>query len=125
MFTAEQATAIMQEVCERIASGQSLRHICESDHMADVSTVKRWLRENEEFRAQYTQAREDQADHYADVIVEIADTEPDAATARTRIDARKWVASKLLPKKYGDRQEIELSAQLDVRGWLQKLGEPE
>jgi hypothetical protein len=40
------------------------------------------------------------------LIVEIADTEPDAATARTRIDARKWVASKLLPKVYGDQVNV-------------------
>ncbi len=53
--------------------------------------------------AQYARAREEQADFYADEIVTIADTEPDAATARVRVDARKWVASKLKPKRYGDK----------------------
>ena len=48
-------------------------------------------------------AREKQADFYADEIITIADTEPDAAIARVRIDARKWTASKLRPKVYGDR----------------------
>ena len=48
-------------------------------------------------------AREKQADFCAGEIVTIADTEPDAAIARVRIDARKWVASKLRPKRYGDK----------------------
>ncbi len=51
----------------------------------------------------YARAREEQADFYADEIITIADTEPDAAIARVRIDARKWTASKLRPKVYGDR----------------------
>ena len=115
--------SIMDEVCERIANGQSLRHICESEHLPTTTTIKRWLRENDAFRTQYAQAREDQAEYYADLIVEIADTEPDAATARTRIDARKWVASKLLPKVYGDSQKLELAGSIDVRSWLSSLGE--
>lgn len=39
--------------------------------------------------ARYARGREEQADFYADEIVTIADTEPDAAIARVRIDARK------------------------------------
>ena len=42
-------------------------------------------------------------DFYAEDVVEIADNEPDPVKARVRVDARKWIASKLLPKKYGDR----------------------
>ncbi len=53
--------------------------------------------------ARYARARGEQADFYADEIITIADTEPDAAIARVRIDARKWAASKLRPKVYGDK----------------------
>lgn len=120
-----QVTQIMDEICERIAAGQSLRFICESEHLPTTTTIKRWLKDNEAFRSQYAQAREDQAEYYADVIVEISDSEKDAAVARVRIDARKWVASKLLPKVYGDKQQIEHSGQIDVRQWLQTLGEPD
>jgi hypothetical protein len=73
------------------------------------------------FAEQYARAREEQADGYADEIVAIADEPPQLVTKddgedvevsldsaaiqrqRLRIDARKWVASKLKPKKYGDK----------------------
>lgn len=112
---------IANEICERIARGASLRSITGADRddfMPGQTTVYRWLEENEEFRKQYAHARERQADHYAEEIVDIADgrddwkpTDAEMASAivrdpqrdRLRIDARKWVASKLAPKKYGDK----------------------
>lgn len=128
-FTPEIGDAI----CGGLVEGLSLRTICAADGMPNPATVYRWLREHDGFREQYTRAREDQAEGYADEIVEIADEEctmvksskhPTAAkddeeelevvfdsTAvarnRLRVEARKWTAAKLLPKKYGDRQTIE------------------
>jgi hypothetical protein len=65
-----------------------------------------WLALDAEFAAQYARAREEQADYYADEIIEIADTAEDANLARLRIDARKWKASKLRPKKYGEKIDL-------------------
>jgi hypothetical protein len=48
--------------------------------------------------AQYARAREEQAETLVGEIIEIADLEPDTNRARVRIDARKWYASKVLPK---------------------------
>ena len=79
-----------------------------------MTTVMRWLEAKPEFRDQYARARERQAHHYAAEIVEIADTEEDPAKARVRIDARKWVASKLLPKAYGERVEQHLTGDLTI-----------
>lgn len=62
---------------------------------------------------QYARARARQAEHYASEIIEIADTAEDAQLARLQVDARKWVASKLLPKVYGDKQEIEHSGKIE------------
>lgn len=109
-------------ICQRLADGHSLREICRDEKMPGRTTVLRWLTENEEFRSQYAIAREAQADHMADEILEIAD---DASNdwmlrkqgedqvevansehinrSRLRVDSRKWLLSKLLPKKYGDR----------------------
>jgi hypothetical protein len=70
--------------------------------MPGFATVKRWLSENADFQAQYARAREEQADFYADEIIQIADTCTDTNKARLQIDARKWKASKLAPKKYGN-----------------------
>lgn len=92
------------EICARLVNGESLRSICASEGMPDVKTVYRWMGANEEFRQQYAHAREDQADTLADEIVDISDdATEDPNSRRVRIDARKWVAAKLKPKKYGDR----------------------
>lgn len=100
---------IADEICFRISQGESLRKICEDKKMPCISAVITWRRENPEFMAQYTKAQEDRADHYADEIVEIADTAEDAAIARLRVDARKWVASKLKSKAYGDKIQNEVT----------------
>lgn len=94
-------------ICERIAQGESLRTICRDADMPSMRAVFNWLARYPDFVQQYTRARNEQAENYADDIVRIADEEQDPAKARVRIDARKWVAAKLLPKKYGDRQTIE------------------
>lgn len=117
-YSDEIATAI----CVRLADGESLRSICADDTMPDKATVFRWLSKHEEFRDQYARARETQADALFDEILDIADdghndwmarkfgeeerwVENGEALRRSalRVDARKWVVSKLLPKKYGDR----------------------
>ena len=93
-------------ICELIADGSSLRSICADERMPSVVTVRSWFRANQEFLSQYARARMEQADHYADEVVTIADTSLDANLARVKIDARKWAASKLNPKRYGDKLDI-------------------
>ncbi|WP_025899059.1 hypothetical protein [Sneathiella glossodoripedis] len=98
---------LAEKICDEIAEGKSLRQICRKKDMPGLTTIRRWLRDKEEFRLQYTRAREDQADYYADEIIEIADDENKRADdKRLMIDARKWAASKLKPKKYGDKLEL-------------------
>jgi len=72
---------------------------------------------SESVRQQYARAKEKAADKLADEIVEIADnaTPQDAHVARLKVDARKWVAAKLLPKKYGDRPaEVNVNTQINL-----------
>lgn len=118
-YTPEIATLI----CERMMDGESLRKICMSEGMPDKVTVLRWIREREEFRNQYAKAREVMIDGMAIEILEIADdgsndtyTNDDGHTvthydivtrSRLRVDTRKWLMSKLLPKKYGDKVVTE------------------
>lgn len=54
----------------------------------------------------YTRACSIRHEHYAEEIAEIADSKGDARDKQVRIDARKWLLSKLIPKKYGDRLEL-------------------
>lgn len=100
------------EICRRISEGETLKGICEDAHMPHTSTVLTWalgqisLALDGGFPAMYARARELRSELYADEIVEISDTEGDSAKARVRIDARKWVASKLLPRTYGEKLEL-------------------
>lgn len=117
-------------ICDRIADGESLRAICRSDGMPAPSTVCLWLSQNPGFSEQYARAREAQADALAEETLEIADdarndwmerqSDGDKSEgwvlngehvqrSRLRIDARKWFASKVAPKKYGDKVQAEVS----------------
>lgn len=113
MYSAEQAKAIKDRVCLEITEGKSLRSICQADDMPNADTIRVWLLEDGEFSAQYARAREEQADFYADEIIDIADTAKDANLARLQIDARKWKASKLQPKKYGDKIDVNHSGSVE------------
>lgn len=122
-FTQEKANTI----CERIAGGESLRSICQDEGLPSITSVMRWLADenNAAFRAQYARAREAQADYMAEEILSIADdglndtyvddegrkrTDQDViARSRLRVEARKWLASKMAPKKYGEKLQQEVS----------------
>ena len=69
--------------------------------------IYRWLDNNESFREQYAQARVRQADYYAEMIIDESFGAHDASIGRLRMDALKWASSKIAPKKYGDKIELE------------------
>ena len=113
------------EICSRLASGESLKSICRDEAMPGLTTIYRWLASNDQFRDLYTRAREDQADTLADEIIEISDdgrndwmlrngerdngwvaNGENVQRSRLRVEARKWIAAKLKPKKYSDRLEL-------------------
>lgn len=104
-FTQEMA----DHICSEMASGRSLRSICDDEGMPERRTVFRWLSKNDEFRHQYARAQEDRAAALAEDILEIADegSEGDTQRAKLRVDTRKWLMSKMAPKKYGDRTELD------------------
>jgi hypothetical protein len=102
-------TETAEKICTWLSEGKSLRAFCGLKGNPSQSMVYRWLAEHEDFREKYARAREEQAETFADAVVHIADTESDAGIARVRIDARKWAAGKLAPKKYGDKNTTELT----------------
>ena len=120
-------------ICERLVDGESLRSICSDKDMPAMSTVLVWLGDDALFAAQYARARENQADTLADEILEIADDarndwmerngQDDAGwqangehiqRSKLRVDARRWAASKLAPKKYGDRLDMSVKASVET-----------
>ena len=109
--------AVADAICERIEAGESLRAICKGETMPGYTTVGRWLDADEGFRAQYARARERQADTLAAEVIEIADaadTAENAQIARLRCDMRRWYASKLRPKVYGERVELEQTVRATI-----------
>ena len=97
-------------VLDSIESGSSLRAAAESNHISKALILKR-VRDDETFRDRYARAKEIQLESLADEITTIADSADteDHQVARLRIDSRKWLLSKLVPKKYGDRVEQFIS----------------
>ena len=106
------ADEIADAICEAIIEGGALYRICEQEGFPSENTVYRWIEEKPEFREKYARARELQQDREADKIVVIADETTDPNKARLQIDARKWRASKLAPKKYGDRLDLNHSGSI-------------
>ena len=119
-------------ICARLADGRSLRSICADGDMPSATTVFRWLADEKysAFREQYTRAREAQADAIFDEILDIADDVANdtrkgpngedlcdhewISRSRLRVDARKWMAGKLAPKKYGDKLDVGLAVSGEI-----------
>lgn len=96
------------EILTRIATGESMRQIClKSDHLPDMSNVFKYMWTDNDFRHKYEVACNNRTEVHVEEIVEIADNEyGDTQRDRLRIDARKWCASKLVPKKYGEKLDL-------------------
>lgn len=62
----------------------------------------------------YEDAQRQAADTLAEEIIEISDTEKDANRARVRVDSRKWLAGKFLPKKYGEKLDLNVNQAPDL-----------
>lgn len=116
------------EMCVRITAGESVRSITSDDEMPAMATFFRWLNEKEDFKEQYAIAKQLGAEAlFADILsisddgtndwMEKMDAQGQAngwsvngeaiARSRLRVDSRKWYLSKVLPKVYGDKQQIE------------------
>ncbi len=118
---------IAQDICKLIGTtSKSLKNLCkENPHWPTMSTIFLWRINVPEFSELYTKARINRVEVYVDEIADIADDssnddlETDAGKwaqntewlnrSRLRIDTRKWYASKLAPKLYGDKLQTELT----------------
>lgn len=117
---------IADEICAGLAEGKSLRTVCSADHLPALRTVFNWLSTKEDFLHQYTRAKEESADALTDEMLDIADNGTNdwmivnrdgvdsyvvngehIQRSRLRIETRKWLSSKLKPKKYGERITTE------------------
>lgn len=129
---------ITDKICERLAAGESMRSVSRDETMPAMSTLFKWIREHEEFSQQYAKAKEESADALVEDMLDIADNQvsqpvlvegkpveidgkivevrdgPAVQHAKLRVDTRKWAASKLKPKKYGDRTTTEHTGNIGI-----------
>jgi hypothetical protein len=116
---------LSDEICAELAQGVSMRTICLSESYPSRQTLFTWMRTHEEFLDQYTRAKQESADALTDEMLDIADNASNdwmevndkdnvgyrangdhIQRSRLRIETRKWLSSKLKPKKYGDKTII-------------------
>jgi hypothetical protein len=104
---------LADEICARIAEGESMRGICADNHMPNWRTVWRWLDANDDFASRCARARTMQAEA---LECDMADIERDTLTgvidskaANVVLSSKRWRAAKLAPKKYGDKITTELT----------------
>lgn len=122
-------------ICAELASGAKLTDICAAEDMPADRTVYRWLAANETFCQQYARAQEDRTAALAEEILDIADDGRNDWMARNhggedtgwiangealqrsrlRVDTRKWLMSKMAPKKYGDKIVNEHAGSLTLK----------
>jgi len=99
---------IAEEICRLLTarkidgSPYALKDVCEAIGIAE-STVYYWKSKHPEFLELYERARLDRAEMMAEDVLRVVDTDPDPASARVKMDARKWYAAKLNPKQWGDK----------------------
>lgn len=123
---------VADEILRRLAEGETLRAICRTEGMPPESTVRLWaIDDRDGFAAQYARAREVGYHSMADELLEVADDgrndwmerngeDSEGWTAngehlgrsRLRVDTRKWLLSKALPKIYGDKIDMNHSGQV-------------
>lgn len=123
-YSEEKKTEFVNEICRRIALGESLRSVLRSDNMIDAVTFYEWIDANEKFGKQYARATELRAESMFDEIDEIANHTDEDHTPFTggnvvqrdklRIDAIKWKLAKMMPKKYGDAVKVEHDGTLQI-----------
>lgn len=108
-FSPETASKVLQ----LLVSGQPMTPAkLRENGLPSPATIYRWTEENETFLHQYTRARQFQAHVYADQTIELSDTAEDAGIAKLQIDTRKWYASKIIPKLYGDKQLVDVTTDI-------------
>ncbi len=117
-YDREEITAL---VCSEIANGKSLRSILEGDdNLPSVPTFLDWVLASPELAEHYAHARQLSYQLLADDLVSISDenyttdehgvkerlSSEAIQRNRLRVDTRKWMLSKMLPKLYGDHTKV-------------------
>jgi hypothetical protein len=101
---------VIQQFLDRVACGESVIQICDSDDMPSRSTICKWLAEDKSFSDKYYHAKQISAAHDADEIQHISrmtlNGVYDPSAARVAMTGLMWSAARKEPKKYGDKIQV-------------------
>jgi hypothetical protein len=130
-----------KEICDTVAcSPTGLSKLCaDRPHWPKKTTIYKWRVHIPSFAEQYARARLAQADVLAEDCTDIADDDSNdtiidpetgqpkcnhewIARSRLRLDTRKWLAAKFLPKLYCDRQQVDTNVTINHEDTLKELG---
>jgi hypothetical protein len=108
--------AVVDEIIVGVASGMSLANVCrDNPRLPDIATVYRFMQASDDFREAYLRACANRSLVYADTIGDIAKAtlsgKVDPNAARVAINAYQWLAMKLVPTVFGERQEVQVTHQ--------------
>lgn len=119
----DEKSNIKDSICTDIACGHSLTKILDGDEaLPSYKTIMLWLQDDSVFLQNYREAQEFRSEIHNDQLIDLADEKPGSyrdvngevhvdsgwvSYQKNRIDARKWHMSKMNPKKYGDKVNVE------------------
>ena len=112
----EDRAVIADMVLKGMRSGLSAFKACQAAGVPQ-STFSRWVDDDATLAENYARAREDLIERMASEVMELADSEvPETGDGKKdwqaiqkhklQVDTRKWLLSKLAPKKYGEKLEV-------------------
>lgn len=116
-----------KKVCDKVATTtDGLRKMCANNpDFPCTDTILQWRYNYPKFSASYAQAKLHQADLFAEQIIDICDEEQYTSEgiqhARLRVDTRKWLTSKLIPKVYGDKIQTDTTLNIKHEDALELL----
>lgn len=118
----EYSPELAARICAEMIGGKSLNEVLRLDGMPSKRAVMYWREKNTEFAAMYREAQIQRAEGYIEEIIDIADDSSSDYTedkegnrrvdtehinrSRLKVDTRKWIAAKMMPRMYGDKVDV-------------------
>ena len=120
MKTLELTSQLTDQICQELMNGQPLTRICSRKELPSIATVNRWISKDPSFAKQITNARRVGTQFYLDKMIEELETmsAKDVGIVREKLHHYRWLASKLLPSLYGDKQEVVQDTKITIQ-WQQ------
>ena len=122
-YTKQGKLALMEKICLRVASKETLCQICKEPGHPAHTTIYAWMAQDVELAKMYNEARTTRAFSRGDKIDAITELVLkgvlDANCARVVIDAEKWLMTREAPKAFGDRVAVEHDVSGALAGAMQ------